>query len=247
MKNGIAVEICVGSVESALAAERGGADRAELCDNLVEGGTTPSAGAIGAARKLLSIGLQVMIRPRGGDFLYSDVEFEIMRLDVDMAKKLGADGVVFGLLNSDGTVDAERTAELVERARPLSVTFHRAFDVCRDPFEALETLISSGVDRILTSGQQPNAEAGADLMADLVKAAGERVIILGCGELSADNIARVVARTGVREVHFTGFVENESEMTYRNEKVPMGGSAPPSEYSWPVTGADKVRQVISML
>ncbi|MCC7306747.1 MAG: copper homeostasis protein CutC, partial [Acidobacteria bacterium] len=163
------LEVCVDSVESAFAAEKGGADRVELCDNLVEGGTTPSAGSIEAARERLSIKLHVIVRPRGGDFLYSDIELDVMKRDILTAKDLGADGVVIGVLNADGTIDREHTRELVEIARPMSVTFHRAFDMTREPFEAMETLIDLGIDRILTSGQEPGAEKGVELIRELVE------------------------------------------------------------------------------
>ena len=141
----ITLEICVDSVEGALAAEAGGAQRVELCDNLLEGGTTPSAGMIALTRQQIHIGLQVIIRPRGGDFCYSDLEFAVMQYDVNQAKQLGADGVVIGLLNPDGTVDKARTAALIDLARPLNVTFHRAFDMAVDPHQALEELIDLGV------------------------------------------------------------------------------------------------------
>lgn len=218
------LEVCVDSVESALAAEAGGADRVELCDNLVEGGTTPSAGAIKAARERLSIKLHVIIRPRGGDFLYSDIELDVMKRDILTAKDLGADGVVIGVLNADGTIDRDHTRELVEIARPMSVTFHRAFDMTRDPFEALETLVDLGVDRILTSGQEPVAEKGVELIGELVERAGERITIMACGEIREGNVREVVQRTGVSEIHATGFVSRESAMAFRNERVYMGGA-----------------------
>jgi copper homeostasis protein len=162
-------EVCLDSAESAIAAEQGGAHRVELCGNLVEGGTTPSAGMIAATRAAISIGLMVMIRPRGGDFHSSKLEREAMRHDVRVAKDLGADGVVFGLLDPNGTIDLKATAELVEIARPLQVTFHRAFDVTRDPTEALETLIDLGVDRVLTSGRECCVLEGLDRIAALRK------------------------------------------------------------------------------
>jgi len=246
MSKDITVEICVDSVESAVAAQNGGADRVELCDNLVEGGTTPSLGAIEIARDSLQIGLSVMIRPRGGDFLYSDIEFETMKRDIAAAKGAGADAVVFGLLDEDGTID-KRTAELVQLSRPMSVTFHRAFDVSRDPFESLEALISAGVDRILTSGQQPNADKGYELIGKLVEAAGERIVILACGELDEQNIGRVVAKTGAREVHFTAFAQTESQMRFRNDRVYMGDPSAPSEYLRKITDASKVREIIDSI
>ena len=233
------LEVCVDSVESAMAAERGGADRVELCDNLLEGGTTPSAGAIAVARDRLGIKLHVIIRPRGGDFCYSDIEFAVMRHDITLAKQLGADGVVIGILTSDGDVDIARTRELIELARPLSVTFHRAFDMSRDPYRALEDLIGLGVDRILTSGQEPSVIEGLDLIAELVRIAGERVIIMPGGGTER-NIKKVVARSGVREVHVVGTTSVESSMRFRNGRVFMGGELRPPEYTRTTTDPAKI-------
>jgi copper homeostasis protein len=236
------IEVCVDSVESAMAAERGGADRVELCDNLLEGGTTPSAGAIAVARARLGIKLQVIIRPRGGDFCYSEVEFAVMQHDVTLAKQLGADGVVIGILTADGAIDIERTRTLIELARPLSVTFHRAFDMSRDPYRALEDLIGLGVDRILTSGQEPSVIEGLDLIAELVQIAGDRVVIMPGGGTER-NISKVVARSGVREVHVTGTTSVESAMQFRNQRVFMGGELRPPEYSRLTTDPERIRQL----
>jgi copper homeostasis protein len=159
----IVLEICIDSVEAAMAAQQGGANRVELCADLLEGGTTPSAGTIHLARRSIDIDLNVIIRPRGGDFCYTPVEFEVMKLDIETAKAAGANGVVIGVLNEDGSVDADRTSELVTLARPMSVTFHRAFDMARDPYQALETLIDLGVDRVLTTGQESSVLEGLDL------------------------------------------------------------------------------------
>lgn len=241
------VEICVDSVESAVAAQVGGADRVELCDNLMEGGTTPSFGAIEVARKLLNIKLHVIIRPRGGDFLYSDTEFEIMKRDIEAAKRLGVDGVVIGVLDAEGNIDIARTRVLAELARPMSVTFHRAFDVCRDPFKAIDELAEIGIDRILTSGQEATAVEGLDLIADLVRHAGDRISIMACGNLNERNINKVIAATGVNEVHFTAFADVSSDMRYRNERVFMGGTLRPPEYSRPVTDAGKVAAAIKSI
>ncbi len=237
----IRIEVCVDSVESALGAQAGGADRVELCDNLMEGGTTPSAGTIAVARRVLQLGLQVMIRPRGGDFCYSDLEFESMEQDIEVAKAHGADGVVFGLLLPDGRVDVERTRRLVERARPLSVTFHRAFDVARDPFEALEALIQIGVDRILTTGQEPTVLEGLDLITELVRVAGGRLTILA-GAGSERVMRKVVAQSGVREVHIVAPRPVDSPMTYRHDRVFMGGELRPPEFTRVVTDPARVRQ-----
>jgi copper homeostasis protein len=238
------IEACVDSVESAVAAEKGGAARVELCSALLEGGLTPSAGAIELARKKLRIGLQVMIRPRGGDFLYTEAEYDVMRGDIDTAKKLGADGVVIGLLTPSGEVDLERTRELVERARPMSVTFHRAFDMTRDPFAALEALASLGIDRVLTSGQEESALEGLELLKELVARAGDRMVVLVCGNLTEKNIARVARDTGASELHITGFADVESGMTFRNPRVYMGGLLRPPEYSRSITAADRIAALV---
>ncbi len=243
----IAVEVCVDTVESAVAAQAGGAHRVELCDNLMEGGTTPSFGSIEVARKLLDIKLHVIIRPRGGDFLYSDTEFEIMKRDIEAAKRQGVDGVVIGLLDREGNIDLTRTAELVELSRPMAVTFHRAFDVCADPFKAIDQLAEIGVDRILTSGQEATAVEGSELIAKLIKHAGDRIIIMVCGNLNERNINRVIAETGAKELHFTGFRSVDSEMQYRNERVFMGGTLRPPEYSRAVTDAEVIRKTISAI
>lgn len=247
MNEKILIEVCVDSVQSAIAAQRGGADRVELCDNLMEGGTTPSFGAIEQARKNLKIGLQVIIRPRGGDFLYSDLEFEIIKRDIEICKQIGANGVVIGILTADGEIDAKRTKQLIELAKPLSVTFHRAFDVTKDARKSLETLISLGADRILTSGQEPTASEGIDTIADLVQQAQNRITILACGSLNARNIKKFVEKSKVREVHLTGFATVESQMTYRNERVYMGGTLRPPEFTKSVVDSriiDDIRQEV---
>lgn len=218
----VALEICVDSVESALASERGGADRVELCGNLLEGGTTPGAGMIATVRRKISIGLQVMVRPRGGDFCYSPDEFETMKEDILAAKQLGADGVALGLLRMDGSVDKERTRQLAGLARPLRVTYHRAFDMSADLFQALQDAIESGVDRILTSGGQPAATEALDTLAQLVQAASGRITIMACGGIRAGNAQRVVERTRVREIHAGPHDPVPSPMRYRNEKISMG-------------------------
>ncbi|MBI5879785.1 MAG: copper homeostasis protein CutC [Chloroflexi bacterium] len=238
------VEICIDSVASALAAQAGGAQRVELCDNLMEGGTTPSAGTITVVRAQVQIGLQVMIRPRGGDFCYSDLEFAVMRHDIATAKSLGVDGIVLGLLTPDGRVDAARTRELIAAARPLNVTFHRAFDVARDPREALETLVELDVDRVLTSGQEPTAYEGIDLIAELVRQAAGRISIVAGGGIHERNAGKIVAQTGVREIHFTGRRTVPSAMQYRNERVFMGGELRPPEFDRSIANAERIARII---
>jgi copper homeostasis protein len=241
------IEICVDSVEGALAAQRGGADRVELCDNLMEGGTTPSAGTIKLARKLLTIGIQVIIRPRAGDFLYSDVEMDVMREDIRVAKQLRADGVVIGCLTAAGDIDVPRTRELIELARPLNVTFHRAFDLCREPRQALEDLVSLGVDRVLTSGQEASCLEGLDLLAELNRQAAGRLIVLPGGGITPRNVRRIVEATGVSEVHLSARSSVESRMEFRNPRVFMGGTLRPPEFSWKTTDERAVRSIVESL
>jgi copper homeostasis protein len=241
----ITLEICVDSVEGALAAQNGGAQRVELCDNLLEGGTTPSAGMIALTRQQIGIGLNVIIRPRGGDFCYSDLEFGVMQYDIIQAKQVGADGVVIGLLNPDGTVDKTRTAALIEVARPLSVTFHRAFDMTVDAHQALEDLIDLGVDRVLTSGQESSALEGLDLIAALVQQAGERIIVMPGGGVNERNIHKIVRQSGVREIHLSARSSLESAMTYRRSHVFMGGTLRPPEFSRQLADSERIRGIIS--
>jgi copper homeostasis protein len=243
----VTVEICTDSVEGAVAAAAGGAQRVELCANLLEGGTTPSAGMIARVRQQITIGLQVLIRPRGGDFCYSNAEFAVMEYDLALAKQLGADGVVIGLLHPDGTVDAERTAALIAQARPLNVTFHRAFDMTADPHQALETLITLGVDRVLTSGQESSALEGLALISDLVRQAGDRIIIMPGGGIHERNVATIVRTSHAREIHLSARATVESRMIYRNGRVTMGGALRPPEYSHQVTDAARVQTVVQRL
>lgn len=238
----ITIEVCVDSVESAIGAEQGGANRVELCDNLMEGGTTPSAGMIELARKHLTLGLQVIIRPRGGDFCYTEIEFEIMKRDIETAKQLGADGIVIGILTPEGRVDIGRTRTLIELARPLNVTFHRAFDMTTDPNQALEDLIELGVDHILTSGQAYSVLEGLDLITELVQQAGERVIIMPGGGTER-NVQKVVSETGVKEIHVIGPKTIDSGMQYRHQGVFMGGELRPPEYARMVTDPLKIRDL----
>jgi copper homeostasis protein len=241
------IEICVDSVEGAMAAERGGADRVELCDNLLEGGTTPSAGCIKIARKNIRIGLQVIIRPRGGDFLYSDTEMAVMLEDVQTAKALGADGVVIGCLTAAGDIDVDRTRTLIAAARPLNVTFHRAFDMCRDPKQALEQLVQLGVDRVLTSGQESSVLEGLELICQLRQQAKNRIIVMPGGGLTPQNIARIVQASGVSEVHLSARSSVESRMQHRNTRCFMGGALRPPEFSWKTTSESAVRTVVQSL
>lgn len=210
------VEIIAFTIESCAIIEQSGADRIELCDNPSEGGTTASYGMIKAAREKVAIPLFPIIRPRGGDFLYSADEFTIMKTDVQLCKDLGCDGVVFGLLRKDGRVDVDRTAQLVESAYPMEVTFHRAFDHCYDPFEALEQIIQIGCKRILTSGQKPVATEGAERIAELVKAADGRIIIMPGSGVRPTNIGELAKQTGAVEFHASMRSNARSKMEFRH-------------------------------
>ena len=238
-------EICANSVASCIAAQDGGADRVELCAGIPEGGTTPSVGMIRCARESISIGLNVIIRPRGGDFLYSESEIREMVYDIKAAKGLGVDGLVFGCLCPDGSVDMENMRLLMEAAGDTPVTFHRAFDHTSDPLKALEDIIELGCARILTSGCRPTAAEGAPLLAQLVEKAGDRIIIMpGCG-VNEGNIAETARLSGAREFHFSAREPVESGMTFRNQDVVMGSEEDP--YGTVQTTARRVAATIAPL
>jgi len=238
----LVIEVCVDGVESAVAAQHGGADRVELCDNLIEGGTTPSLGMIEVAREHLAIPLHAIIRPRGGDFCYSDFEMEVMRRDIARAQAAGVDGVVFGVLTPDGAIDIRRTADLVAAARPMSVTFHRAFDMTRDPRQALEDLIGLGIERVLTSGQAVSALEGLALIAELLRQAGQRIVVMPGGGVARD-IERIVGQSAVREVHLTATTKVDSLMRFHNPHVAMSSSTQPTEGARLVTDAGRLRRL----
>jgi len=239
------IELCVEGIDGLLAAQAAGADRVELCASLVEGGITPSLGTVRAALELATVPFHVIVRPRGGDFLYSDTEYRSMLADVSALADLGVAGVVVGCLNADGSIDEARMGELVRAAGSLNVTCHRAFDMTRDPVETLEALVRCGVGRVLTSGQRDSALEGAELLAALVRQAGERIIILGCGGLDPDNIAQVLSRTGLKEMHFAALADVPSAMRYRNPRVGMGGSDLDREYRTTVTDGALVAATIA--
>lgn len=241
------IEVCANSTESCVEAQLGGAYRVELCAGIPEGGTTPSYGEIVTARENVGIKLNVIIRPRGGDFLYSDLEIASMLRDIEMAKKCGADGVVFGCLTKDGLVDVEKNRILVEAAKGMSTTFHRAFDVCKEPLDALETIIGLGFDRLLTSGQKASAILGQSLIKELVARAGRRIIIMaGCG-VNESNVADLARVTGAKEFHMSVRQTVESGMTYKNCEVSMGGTVCIDEFKRDVTSARRVEKSIKEL
>ena len=236
------VEVCIDSVESAVAAAAGGADRLEVCSALGEGGLTPTAGLMDVVRARVQIPLAVMIRPRAGDFCYSDDEFEVMRRDLVRLKEQGADMVVFGLLTPDGAVDVARTRDLMALARPLPVTFHRAFDMTRDPRAALETLIELGCERVLTSGQEKSVLEGLELIAELVRQAGSRIRVVPGGGITERNLPRILRECNAREFHVSASATRDSAMEFRNTRVPMGRTLAASEYAHSVADAGRVRR-----
>lgn len=242
------IEICANSVASCLQAQKGGAYRVELCAGIPEGGTTPSYGEIAVARELLDIKLNIIIRPRGGDFLYSDVEHRAMLHDIEMAKKLGVNGVVIGCLKADGTINMARNKELIDAAQGMNVTFHRAFDMCKDPFESLEQIIELGCDTILTSGQKPTAIEGVSLLSELVAKANNRIIIMPGSGVNEDNIAILAKETKATEFHFSAREPIDSKMKYRNPNLKMGGTVVSiDEFVQNITDAEKVKRTIDKL
>ncbi|HEX3986717.1 MAG TPA: copper homeostasis protein CutC [Acidobacteriaceae bacterium] len=222
------LEICVDSVESAIAAEHGGADRVELCSDLLEGGITPSAGLIATVRHIIGIGIFVMIRPRGGDFCYSEMEFAAMQEDIRQARELGADGLVLGVLTEDATVDVARTAALVRVAEPLPVTFHRAIDMTPDPVGSVQAVIEAGARRILTSGGAAKVTEALDTIARMVSAAGDRLALMAASGINPDTVAAVAA-TGISEFHAALRTGHPSPVRYRKQGVTMG-AIPDHEY-----------------
>jgi copper homeostasis protein len=240
----IRYEICIDSIPGLRAAERAGAARVELCAALIEGGITPSLGLIEAAVRGARIGVHVIIRPRGGDFVHSADELAVMERDIAAAKAAGANGVVFGLLTPDGAVDLEQTRRLVALARPLAVTFHRAFDMSRDPMAALDDLIGLGIERVLTTGQEATPLEGSGLIAALICRAAGRIIVMP-GGVTPRTIARVLAETGATELHFAALAEIASPMRHRNPNAFMGGALRPPEYARLETSEELIRATMA--
>jgi len=241
------VEVCANGVESCMAAQEGGADRVELCAGIPEGGTTPSYGEIKVARRVLTTTrLHVIIRPRGGDFLYSDLEVERMAADIAMCRDLGVDGVVFGCLMADGTIDIDKNRYLMECAHGMSVTMHRAFDRVVHPEQALEQIIDLGFDRILTSGQQPKAIQGVELLAKLNRQAAGRIILMAGSGVTEQNIREIRDLTGLQEFHFSGRESRPSEMRYVNPNLYMGRPGA-NEAALDYTTSRRVAETIAQL
>jgi copper homeostasis protein len=244
--NYLKLEACGNSAVSALEAQKGGADRVELCENMSEGGCTPSAGTILLARKHLTISLYVMIRPRGSDFLYSDEEFRIMQHDILTAKELGADGVVLGILTSEGRLDLPRMERLAKLARPMGITCHRAFDMTRDPYEALDDLIELGIDRVLTSGHAENALKGAPLIRKLINQSNGRIIIMPGRGVKEHTLIHMIRETGAEEYHMYLTRTVKSRMKFTREGLSMGDSNLP-EYGYVQVDSQRVRKARELL
>lgn len=236
------LEICIDSVASAKAAQEGGADRVELCANLPEGGTTPSAGIIRAVRSVFTGGLMVIIRPRGYDFLYSEEETDAMLHDIHVARDAGADGVVIGCLTDDGRVDLEKCHRLVAAAGTLDLTFHRAFDMSRDLNEALEDIISLGISRVLSSGGKADVPAGIKVLADLVQQAAGRISIMPGGGVTEKNIGEIASATGVIEAHLSARHPVDGGMKFFNRDCYMGSFSKENEYSWREASCKKIAE-----
>jgi copper homeostasis protein len=243
----IKLEVCANSVTSASAAQDGGAVRVELCDNLQEGGTTPSYGQILKAREILNIKLYPLIRPREGDFLYTDLEFEIMKADINYCIEAGCNGVVIGILNADGSIDKQRCSELVKMAKKkgLGVTFHRAFDMCANLNQGLEDIIEIGCERILTSGGKSTAIEGANVIAHLIEKAAGRIIIMPGSGINETNVADLIHFTGATEIHSSARKLMKSKMQFQNDHIIMGSNYI-DEFSIQVTNVQKVKDIIRL-
>lgn len=237
------IEIVVYNIESALRAQEGGADRLEVCASPGEGGITPAYGTIELIRQNVSMDVYVMIRPRGGDFHYNNYEFHAMKRDISQCQKLSVDGIVLGILNVDGTIDKKRCKELIDKARPLKVTCHRAFDMTRDPFEALEDCIEVGFDRILTSGHQSKAIQGVSLLSALVEKAAGRIIIVPGSGVNESTVGEIVTKTKATEIHLSAVSSRPGAMQYKNPNITGMGSEEGSEYMLRTVDPDIIRKV----
>lgn len=240
------LEICCYSVQSALIAEQSGANRIELCAGVYEGGTTPSLATIQLVKEKLSIPVHVIIRPRGADFCYSDLEFECMKKDILSCKEQGVEGIVSGVLLANGKIDIERTKELVDLAKPMSFTFHRAFDMVENHIEALQELMQMGVERILTSGGMQTAEEGADLLTELVDKAKNIVIMPGSG-VNETNIYKLKEVTGAKEFHCSAKKLVKSKMEYQNPNINMGGEGSIPEFEYYEADSEKISKIANIL
>ncbi len=246
-RNSFELEICASNIQSVIAARQGGADRIELCHNMIEGGTTPSAGMIAVAKELSAVDVFVLIRPRGGNFVYDEIEEELMIRDIKQAIAFGADGVVIGALKSDGLINYDQCCRLIEAAKGLPVTFHRAFDHCQNPFIALESILSMGVNRLLTSGQKNKAIDGVDLIAQLQKSAGDRLHIMPGGGVDEINIEEIALKTGVKSFHASLSEIYVQEPVFGWNEVCFNGSKDLPENQIKASDINKIKKVIRKL
>ncbi|MGE4454310.1 MAG: copper homeostasis protein CutC [Sphaerochaeta sp.] len=245
--DGITIEICLDSVESIINAEKGGASRVEFCSDLFEGGLTPTLGAFRVAKEHASIPMNVMIRPRGGDFCYSDLEFMTMLSDAEIFREAGANALVFGILTPEGRIDTERSARFLEVAQGLPVTFHRAFDMTRDPYEAMEDLIALGVDRVLTSGQEATVPEGLDLLSDLMDRYGKQIVIMPGSGITERNFPRIHQQLQAKEYHMYLHSPVSSAMRYRPDHIYMGGLLRQEEFLLQHTDQGRVASMVGSL
>lgn len=215
------LELCIDSLQSALVADEAKADRIELCSHLDSGGLSPSYGLLSLVKERVSLPIHILIRPRAGDFCYDDSEFEVMQREVELAKKMEIAGVVIGILEPDGKIDIDRMRVLVELAKPMSITFHRAFDFCSDPYKALQEIIDLGCDRLLTSGQKRTAMEGANLIKELHQRAEGRLIVMPGSGINSQNAMELIKMTGVREIHASASKAQAPKMIYQKEGLAL--------------------------
>ena len=247
MKSSVLIEIVAYNLRSVSAAAGAGADRIELCASPDEGGTTPSYGTIAQARKLCPLDLYVMIRPRGGDFLYSTYEFNAMLQDIAQCQRAAVDGIVFGILTKDGDIDVDRCKELIRKARPLKVTCHRAFDMTNDPFKALEDCIEAGFDRILTSGQKQKAIDGTELIHKLIEQAGGKIEIMPGSGINDTNVLKILEETGANEIHLSASTFENSKMEFQNPDIQSMGNRVSSEYEHRCVNEELINKIRNLL
>ena len=241
------LEICCYSIDSARLAEKSGAHRIELCDNYLEGGTTPSYATIKNTLSALNIPVNIILRPRGGDFLYSKSEYEIIKDDILKIKELGASGIVTGFLLPDGEIDISKTQEVIKLAGNMDVTFHRAFDMCRNPLKALEQLKEIGIARILTSGTNKSAFAGIEMLSDLVKKANNEISIMPGGGINENNLKEIISKTNAKEFHCSAKTFEQSQMQFKNENAYMGRDNNYDEFSKITVNTDSIKKMIKIL
>lgn len=245
--NGRKLEICCFTAESAYKAAQAGAHRIELCDNIAEGGTTPSYATIRWVVRQLQIPVNVIVRPRGGDFLYSDTEYHLIKEDINQIKKLGANGIVIGFLTQTGEIDLKRTSEVIKLAKPMEVTFHRAFDMCINPFEAIEQLKSIGINRILTSGGYTTAEKGASVLGQLVQRANNEIIIMPGSGITHKNLKKIIHLTQATEYHSSAKIYIEGNMHYRKNNLSMSGNNSTHEYSHISVDTSEIKKMVNII